>query len=217
MIPTRVFPGEAIKASTINDIIDTLQKVADTVGVTNGAPNIYRLAVACVNDDAEVTISAGDPVYITDASTWMVNTPILSVIPYDGTHDDEYPVGVARFDMNTEERGVVILTGLAVVNVASITSGAYLEPDADNGGFLFTDTPTAFRFAGTVTKADDTSSATQVLALLTGGGGGIGSLGVITQRPSGGAGAAVWQTITLDANGNWTASGTDVPVIIPQF
>ena len=218
MIPSRVMVGEPIKAQTINDIIDSLNQLSNAVNASPGAVNAYRLAAACVNADAEVTISAGDPVYITDASTWLVNTPVLSVIPYDGMHDDEYPVGVARFDMNTEERGVVSLRGLAVLNVSSITTGAYLEPDSDNGGFSFTDTPTAFRWIGTVTKADDTSSATQVLAMIGGeGGGGLGALGVITTRPSGGAGPATWQNVTLDANGNTTANGTDIPVVIPQF
>lgn len=218
MIPNRVFAGEPVRAQTINDIIDSLNQLSNAVNASPGAVNAYRLASACVNADDEVTISAGDPVYITTASTWLVNTPVLSVIPYDGTHDDEYQVGVARFDMNTEERGVVSLRGLAVLNVSSITTGAYLEPDADNGGFSFTDTPTAFRWIGTITKSDDTSSVTQVLAMIGDeGGGGLGALGVITTRPSGGAGPATWQTVTIDANGNTTASGTDIPVIIPQF
>ena len=119
--------------------------------------------------------------------------------------------------MDAEERGVVILRGLAVVNADASESGAYLEPDADNGGFAFKDSPTTFRCIGTVTEADDTSSLVKVLALVGGEGGGIGSLGVITTRPSGGAGAATWQTVTLDANGNWTASGSNLPVVIPKF
>ncbi len=200
MIPNRVFAGEPVRAQTINDIIDSLNRLSNAVNASPGAVNAYRLASVCVNADAEVTISAGDPVYITTASTWLVNTPVLSVIPYDGTHDDEYPVGVARFDMNTEERGVVSLRGLAVMNVSSITTGAYLEPDADNGGFSFTDTPTAFRYVGRVTKADDTSSATQVLAMITedgsGGGGGGGEIayhGYFTAR-----------IVTITANGQTT-------------
>lgn len=216
VLPSHVVAGEAIRADFINNLIDYIHANITPTSSPEKAARI--LAAPCVNGDAEVSILAGEPVYVdTENSVYNVNTPILTVLPYDGEHDDEYPVGVARFDMESEEGGQVILSGLAVVKVAEITPGAYLQPTAD-GEFAFTDDATQFRFIGTVTQADDTSSTSKVLAFIGAGvGGGTGSLGVITTRPSGGAGAATWQTVTLDANGNWTASGTNIPVVIPKF
>ena len=174
VLPSHVVAGEAIRADFVNNLIDYIHANVTPTSSPEKAARIF--AVACVNGDAEADILAGEPVYInTGSSVYNVNTPILSVIPYDGTHD-EYPVGVARFDMQSEEGGQVILAGLAVVKVASITTGAYLKP-TDDGKFEFTDDATQFRFIGTVTQADDTSSATKVLAFIgkeTAGDAGIG-------------------------------------------
>lgn len=213
--PRHVTPGEAIRAADYNNMIDYITETRRFIDT--GAMNVSRLVSACVNADEENAIDAGSPVYIDTgalAGEWYVYTPVLSVLPYDGEQD--LPVGVARFDMDPGQSGEVVLRGIAVLNVAAIIAGKYLEPTA-NGVFDFTDSPTQFRVLGRVRDSDDEVSILRVMAFIDSAGGGIGSLGVITTRPSGGAGAAVWQTVTLDANGDWTASGTDIPVVIPRF
>lgn len=51
----------------------------------------------------------------------------------------------------------------------------------------------------------------------TGGGGGALTLGVITNRPPNGFGAATYKVITVNADGSWVASGEDIPIVIPEF
>ena len=48
-----------------------------------------------------------------------------------------------------------------------------------------------------------------------GDGGGEVALGVLVSGPSGGYGPAVWRAITVNPDGTWTATGEEVPVIVP--
>lgn len=41
------------------------------------------------------------------------------------------------------------------------------------------------------------------------------ALGVLVSGPSGGYGPAVWRAITVNPDGTWTATGEEVPVIVP--
>lgn len=48
-----------------------------------------------------------------------------------------------------------------------------------------------------------------------GGEAGASDLGVLVSGPSGGYGPAVWRAITVNPDGTWTATGEEVPVIVP--
>ena len=48
-----------------------------------------------------------------------------------------------------------------------------------------------------------------------GSGSGEVALGVLVSGPSGGYGSAVWRAITVNPDGTWTATGEEVPVIVP--
>ena len=48
------------------------------------------------------------------------------------------------------------------------------------------------------------------------GGGGSGKLVVMTVRPNGGYGPAVYKLIELSSDGNWTSTGDNVPTVIPK-
>lgn len=45
--------------------------------------------------------------------------------------------------------------------------------------------------------------------------GGDVALGVLVSGPSNGYGVAVWRAITVNPDGTWTATGEEVPVIVP--
>ena len=47
------------------------------------------------------------------------------------------------------------------------------------------------------------------------GGSGEIALGVLTSGPSNGYGPAVWKAIKVNADGTWTATGEEVPVVVP--
>ncbi|WP_273306003.1 hypothetical protein [Victivallis lenta] len=49
----------------------------------------------------------------------------------------------------------------------------------------------------------------------SGGSSGEVALGVLVSGPSGGYGPAVWRAITVNPDGTWTATGEEVPVIVP--
>ena len=53
--------------------------------------------------------------------------------------------------------------------------------------------------------------------IAAGGGGGSGKLVVMTVRPNGGYGPAVYKLIELSSDGNWQATGDNVPTVVPKM
>lgn len=47
-------------------------------------------------------------------------------------------------------------------------------------------------------------------------GGGEGKLVVMTVRPNGGYGPAIYKLIELSSDGNWQATGSNVPTVVPK-
>ena len=72
---------------------------------------------------------------------------------------------------------------------------------------------------GSGVRVNRTPNGTTVSALRnsSGGGGGSGeiALGVLVSGPSNGYGPAVWKAIKVNADGTWTATGEEVPVVVP--
>lgn len=66
---------------------------------------------------------------------------------------------------------------------------------------------------------ESTSGTTMTVETQPSGGsgdsGGEFALGVLVSGPSGGYGPAVWRAITVNPDGTWTATGEEVPVIVP--
>lgn len=49
------------------------------------------------------------------------------------------------------------------------------------------------------------------------GSGGSGKLVVMTVRPNGGYGPAMYKMIELSSDGNWTATGDNTPTVVPKM
>lgn len=65
---------------------------------------------------------------------------------------------------------------------------------------------------------ESTSGTTMTVETQPSGGSGSSeevAFGVLVSVPSGGYGPAVWRAITVNPDGTWTATGEEVPVIVP--
>lgn len=115
--------------------------------------------------------------------------------------------GVALASLEPGDIGPVLLSGVAAVRLsAALPAGTKFVEPGDGGSFKAASGGRAQVIA---------SQGNTALVLLGGAGAGASDLGVLVSGPSGGYGPAVWRAITVNPDGTWTATGEEVPVIVP--
>ena len=78
-------------------------------------------------------------------------------------------------------------------------------------GDLWDDVRACELSGGPGVRVNRTPNGTTVSALRNSSGG----AGVLVSGPSNGYGPAVWKAIKVNADGTWTATGEEVPVVVP--
>lgn len=200
-------------------------------------------AQVCTDDDAPADIS-GIPGQLLarasaprDVSAWeAMAVDGLAVEPPEGVAispilklRDPKPgdahIVVALAPMPASHVGRVVVAGLAwckakIVNKddSYVTIGAEGKPETAAGGgwgWLVMPAPGTAEPSGS-SEGKDEDEEQLCLVRLPVGVGGV-RFGVVSERPSGGGGPVTWTPATVDANGNWVASGDPETAVAPRL
>ncbi len=155
------------------------------------------------------------PVYNSGAATLPAGAVAFG--PNNGFQEDAIPVialsdpdalyGILTEPLEPNAYGDAIVAGVAAVRLsAALPAGTKFVEPGDGGSFKAASGGRAQVIA---------SQGNTALVLLGGAGAGASDLGVLVSGPSGGYGPAVWRAITVNPDGTWTATGEEVPVIVP--
>lgn len=200
-----VKPGEPVKHSARreNDISALLNHFngISAVSARAGMGSAFKIAVC---NRTQAVIPAGyaveiDPDAVPSAEAVPVKLATTSSDFYQVTTENMQPGDISS----------AICMGVATVQLsAALPEGTrYVEPGTD-GTFQ----------AATGGRAQVISTKEKTAIILLGGGGGTAtgiSIGVLSSGPSDGFGPAVWREITVNADGTWTVTGEEIPVVVP--
>ena len=199
-----VKPGEPVKHSARreNDISALLNHFngISAVSTRAGMGSAFKIAVC---NRTQAVIPAGyaveiDPDAVPSAEAVPVKLATTSSDFYQVTTENMQPGDISS----------AICMGVATVQLsATLPEGTrYVEPGTDG---LFQ------AAAGGRAQVISTKEKTAIVLLGAGETATGISIGVLTSGPSNGYGPAVWKAIKVNADGTWTATGEEVPVVVP--
>lgn len=147
--------------------------------------------------DAVATVRA-----VYKASFAKSDTAVPAVMLWPVKNDETAPAAVS---------GLVFLSGLP-----DDYDGTQPFVEIQQDGTLKTGESGDIRLTGGIAAGSDHSASAVALLGASAPAAGI-TLGVITTRPNGGYGPAMFKKITVNADGTWQETGDPIPVVVPKM
>ena len=221
----RVQAGQPIdnSAARANEIADKVNSITLRPGASRGMGN-GAVGVVMVENLTADDWRGGQPIRLSGASTSVADIVLTGNSVFVGGYSG-HVVAVTARPILAGEIGPAIVSGVAIVTGLpedyDPAEHFGLEIDEDDGTLTAAASGAVTLIGGVAGIEEDIILGIEAVpavavALLGGGSAGSSELTVITTRPNGGYGPAFDATITLAADGNWSATGTPTAVIVPK-
>lgn len=219
----RVQAGQPVdnSAARANEIADKVNAITLRPGASRGMGNGATGIVMVENLTAD-DWRGGQPIRLSGASTSVADIVTGGNCVFVGGYAGHIVAVTAR-PILAGEIGPAIVSGTAIVTNLPIDYDPAehfgLDIDEDDGT-LTAAASGALTLIGGIEYEPEVGELPAIeavaVALLGGSSAGGAELTVITTRPNGGYGPAFDATITLSADGNWTATGDDRAIVVPR-